>query len=109
MSISSSEEEGGSTPEYTSCEDVDMESVSEKGQSDRCAHSASLATLLYPKFPALMLLLIPLTSVTLNLPEAFDRLELLPYPSLAYSAWSSFGEDEDHVDGKFPNVRFDLA
>lgn len=38
MSISSSEEEGGSTPEYTSCEDVDMESVSEKGQSDRCAH-----------------------------------------------------------------------
>uniref|UniRef100_A0AAQ6A1N2 Regulating synaptic membrane exocytosis 1 n=1 Tax=Amphiprion ocellaris TaxID=80972 RepID=A0AAQ6A1N2_AMPOC len=35
MSISSSEEEGGSTPEYTSCEDVDMESVSEKGQSDR--------------------------------------------------------------------------
>uniref|UniRef100_A0A8C4HS25 Regulating synaptic membrane exocytosis protein 1 n=1 Tax=Dicentrarchus labrax TaxID=13489 RepID=A0A8C4HS25_DICLA len=42
MSISSSEEEGGSTPEYTSCEDVDMESVSEKGQSDRCAHSTSL-------------------------------------------------------------------
>lgn len=38
MSISSSEEEGGSTPEYTSCEDVDMESVSEKGQSDRCGH-----------------------------------------------------------------------
>lgn len=31
MSISSSEEEGGSTPEYTSCEDVEMESVSEKG------------------------------------------------------------------------------
>lgn len=42
MSISSSEEEGGSTPEYTSCEDVDMESVSEKGQSDRCAQSTSL-------------------------------------------------------------------
>uniref|UniRef100_A0A3Q3LCC3 Regulating synaptic membrane exocytosis 1b n=1 Tax=Mastacembelus armatus TaxID=205130 RepID=A0A3Q3LCC3_9TELE len=36
MSISSSEEEGGSTPEYTSCEDMDMESISEKGQSDRC-------------------------------------------------------------------------
>ncbi|XP_035992963.1 regulating synaptic membrane exocytosis protein 1 isoform X18 [Fundulus heteroclitus] len=34
MSISSSEEEGGSTPEYTSCEDVDMESVSEKGDLD---------------------------------------------------------------------------
>ncbi|KAF0037856.1 hypothetical protein F2P81_010730 [Scophthalmus maximus] len=33
MSISSSEEEGGSTPEYTSCEDVDMESVSEKASS----------------------------------------------------------------------------
>ncbi|XP_023189288.1 regulating synaptic membrane exocytosis protein 1-like isoform X4 [Xiphophorus maculatus] len=34
MSISSSEEEGGSTPEYTSCDDVDMESVSEKGDLD---------------------------------------------------------------------------
>ncbi|XP_045563060.1 regulating synaptic membrane exocytosis protein 1 isoform X4 [Salmo salar] len=34
MSISSSEEEGASTPEYTSCEDVDMESVSEKGDWD---------------------------------------------------------------------------
>lgn len=45
MSISSSEEEGGSTPEYTSCEDVDMESISEKGQSDRCAHSTSLTKL----------------------------------------------------------------
>lgn len=32
MSISSSEEEGGSTPEYTSCEDVEIESVSEKGR-----------------------------------------------------------------------------
>lgn len=42
MSISSSEEEGGSTPEYTSCEDVDMESVSEKGQSDSWAHFSSL-------------------------------------------------------------------
>ncbi|KAG9337983.1 hypothetical protein JZ751_027320, partial [Albula glossodonta] len=31
MSVSSSEEEGGSTPEYTSCEDVEIESVSEKG------------------------------------------------------------------------------
>lgn len=41
MSISSSEEEGGSTPEYTSCEDVDMESVSEKGQSDGRANCAS--------------------------------------------------------------------
>uniref|UniRef100_A0A8C7ZZ70 Regulating synaptic membrane exocytosis 1 n=1 Tax=Oryzias sinensis TaxID=183150 RepID=A0A8C7ZZ70_9TELE len=39
MSISSSEEEGGSTPEYTSCEDVDMESVSEKGQSYRCLNT----------------------------------------------------------------------
>ncbi|XP_061686194.1 regulating synaptic membrane exocytosis protein 1 isoform X2 [Syngnathoides biaculeatus] len=34
LSISSSEEEGGSTPEYTSCEDVDMESISEKGDWD---------------------------------------------------------------------------
>lgn len=42
MSISSSEEEGGSTPEYTSCEDVDMESVSEKGQLDGCAQSSRL-------------------------------------------------------------------
>ncbi|XP_061083445.1 regulating synaptic membrane exocytosis protein 1-like [Conger conger] len=31
VSLSSSEEEGGSTPEYSSCEDLDMESVSEKG------------------------------------------------------------------------------
>lgn len=42
MSISSSEEEGGSTPEYTSCEDVDMESVSEKGQSVGRANCASV-------------------------------------------------------------------
>ncbi|XP_051981991.1 regulating synaptic membrane exocytosis protein 1 isoform X2 [Xyrauchen texanus] len=34
MSISSSEEDGGSTPEYTSCEDVEIESVSEKGEWD---------------------------------------------------------------------------
>uniref|UniRef100_W6A2N7 Regulating synaptic membrane exocytosis protein 1 n=1 Tax=Ictalurus punctatus TaxID=7998 RepID=W6A2N7_ICTPU len=34
MSISSSEEEGGSTPEYTSCEDVEIESISEKGDWD---------------------------------------------------------------------------
>uniref|UniRef100_A0A8C2HRP2 Regulating synaptic membrane exocytosis 1a n=1 Tax=Cyprinus carpio TaxID=7962 RepID=A0A8C2HRP2_CYPCA len=31
MSVSSSEEEAGSTPEYTSCEDVEIESVSERG------------------------------------------------------------------------------
>uniref|UniRef100_A0A8C2LA57 Regulating synaptic membrane exocytosis 1a n=1 Tax=Cyprinus carpio TaxID=7962 RepID=A0A8C2LA57_CYPCA len=36
MSVSSSEEEGGSTPEYTSCEDVDIESVSERGDWERC-------------------------------------------------------------------------
>ncbi|XP_072559386.1 regulating synaptic membrane exocytosis protein 1-like isoform X6 [Paramormyrops kingsleyae] len=34
MSVSSSEEEGGSTPEYTSCEDVEIESVSERGDWD---------------------------------------------------------------------------
>lgn len=34
MSVSSSEEEAGSTPEYTSCEDVEIESVSERGGSD---------------------------------------------------------------------------
>ncbi|KAJ8365823.1 hypothetical protein SKAU_G00146540 [Synaphobranchus kaupii] len=34
MSVSSSEEEGGSTPEYTSCEDVEIESISEKGDWD---------------------------------------------------------------------------
>ncbi|NXN92966.1 RIMS1 protein, partial [Rhinopomastus cyanomelas] len=34
MSVSSSEEEGASTPEYTSCEDVEIESVSEKGDLD---------------------------------------------------------------------------
>ncbi|KAJ7421936.1 hypothetical protein BTVI_16091 [Pitangus sulphuratus] len=42
MSVSSSEEEGASTPEYTSCEDVEIESesVSEKGDRDngiKCA------------------------------------------------------------------------
>ncbi|KAK5616625.1 hypothetical protein CRENBAI_004184 [Crenichthys baileyi] len=31
-SISSSEEEGGTTPEYSSCEDVEIESVSERGE-----------------------------------------------------------------------------
>lgn len=36
MSISSSEEEGGSTPEYTSCEDVEIESISEKGREVFC-------------------------------------------------------------------------
>lgn len=30
-SVSSSEEEGGTTPEYSSCEDAEIESVSEKG------------------------------------------------------------------------------
>lgn len=37
MSVSSSEEEGVSTPEYTSCEDVELESesVSEKGEGRR--------------------------------------------------------------------------
>ncbi|XP_021248777.1 regulating synaptic membrane exocytosis protein 1 isoform X14 [Numida meleagris] len=36
MSVSSSEEEGASTPEYTSCEDVEIESesISEKGDLD---------------------------------------------------------------------------
>ncbi|KAI3352244.1 hypothetical protein L3Q82_005217 [Scortum barcoo] len=46
MSISSSEEEGGSTPEYTSCEDVDMESVSEKGDWD--CHSLDPAVWHHP-------------------------------------------------------------
>ncbi|XP_072240194.1 regulating synaptic membrane exocytosis protein 1-like isoform X3 [Leuresthes tenuis] len=46
MSISSSEEEGGSTPEYTSCEDVDMESVSEKGDWD--CHPLDPAVWHYP-------------------------------------------------------------
>ncbi|TRY95759.1 hypothetical protein DNTS_026441 [Danionella cerebrum] len=36
MSVSSSEEEGGSTPEYTSCEDVEIESVSERGDWECC-------------------------------------------------------------------------
>ncbi|MED6237995.1 hypothetical protein ATANTOWER_003409 [Ataeniobius toweri] len=31
-SVSSSEEEGGTTPEYSSCEDVEIESVSERGE-----------------------------------------------------------------------------
>ena len=57
MSISSSEEEGGSTPEYTSCEDVDMESVSEKGQSDRFFHSGSLLNQIQPNLHTLQCLL----------------------------------------------------
>ncbi|XP_048060963.1 regulating synaptic membrane exocytosis protein 1-like isoform X20 [Megalobrama amblycephala] len=36
MSVSSSEEEAGSTPEYTSCEDVEIESVSERGDWECC-------------------------------------------------------------------------
>lgn len=32
-SISSSEEEGGTTPEYSSCEDAEIESVSERGEN----------------------------------------------------------------------------
>ncbi|XP_050982635.1 regulating synaptic membrane exocytosis protein 1 isoform X12 [Labeo rohita] len=35
-SVSSSEEEAGSTPEYTSCEDVEIESVSERGDWECC-------------------------------------------------------------------------
>ncbi|XP_047207060.1 regulating synaptic membrane exocytosis protein 1-like isoform X2 [Girardinichthys multiradiatus] len=31
-SVSSSEEEGGTTPEYSSCEDVEIESISERGE-----------------------------------------------------------------------------
>lgn len=31
-SVSSSEEEGGTTPEYSSCEDAEIESVSERGE-----------------------------------------------------------------------------
>lgn len=46
MSVSSSEEEGASTPEYTSCEDVEIESesVSEKGKDFYvyCAHGPGL-------------------------------------------------------------------
>uniref|UniRef100_A0A3Q3M1L1 Regulating synaptic membrane exocytosis 1a n=1 Tax=Mastacembelus armatus TaxID=205130 RepID=A0A3Q3M1L1_9TELE len=39
-SISSSEEEGGTTPEYSSCEDAEIESVSERGDWDKtsCVH-----------------------------------------------------------------------
>ncbi|XP_052428421.1 regulating synaptic membrane exocytosis protein 1-like isoform X6 [Carassius gibelio] len=36
ISVSSSEEEAGSTPEYTSCEDVEIESVSERGDWECC-------------------------------------------------------------------------
>lgn len=45
-SVSSSEEEGGTTPEYSSCEDAEIESVSERGerqdQSSRCAHEKNV-------------------------------------------------------------------
>uniref|UniRef100_A0A665TJY0 Regulating synaptic membrane exocytosis 1a n=1 Tax=Echeneis naucrates TaxID=173247 RepID=A0A665TJY0_ECHNA len=39
-SVSSSEEEGGTTPEYSSCEDAEIESVSEKGKR-QCQSSVS--------------------------------------------------------------------
>lgn len=54
MSISSSEEEGGSTPDYTSCEDVDMESVSEKGQSHTWAPPDGLRSQIPPSSAAFL-------------------------------------------------------
>lgn len=38
-SVSSSEEEGGTTPEYSSCEDAEIESVSERGERRRSSLS----------------------------------------------------------------------
>uniref|UniRef100_A0A3Q2PUS6 Regulating synaptic membrane exocytosis 1 n=1 Tax=Fundulus heteroclitus TaxID=8078 RepID=A0A3Q2PUS6_FUNHE len=38
-SVSSSEEEGGTTPEYSSCEDAEIESVSERGKWHGTPHS----------------------------------------------------------------------
>lgn len=36
-SVSSSEEEGGTTPEYSSCEDAEIESVSERGEGQHAS------------------------------------------------------------------------
>lgn len=46
-SVSSSEEEGGTTPEYSSCEDAEIDSVSERGekryQTPQCHHKYTVA------------------------------------------------------------------
>uniref|UniRef100_A0A3B4UZP1 Regulating synaptic membrane exocytosis 1 n=1 Tax=Seriola dumerili TaxID=41447 RepID=A0A3B4UZP1_SERDU len=41
-SVSSSEEEGGTTPEYSSCEDAEIESVSEKGDWECYPHDPTV-------------------------------------------------------------------
>ncbi|XP_029377255.1 regulating synaptic membrane exocytosis protein 1-like isoform X2 [Echeneis naucrates] len=41
-SVSSSEEEGGTTPEYSSCEDAEIESVSEKGDWECYPHDPAV-------------------------------------------------------------------
>ncbi|XP_047190967.1 regulating synaptic membrane exocytosis protein 1-like isoform X17 [Scophthalmus maximus] len=41
-SVSSSEEEGGTTPEYSSCEDAEIESVSERGDWECYPHDPSV-------------------------------------------------------------------
>lgn len=44
-SISSSEEEGGTTPEYSSCEDAEIQSVSERGEQHWQAASLAMTNL----------------------------------------------------------------
>uniref|UniRef100_A0A8C5EUY7 Regulating synaptic membrane exocytosis protein 1-like n=1 Tax=Gouania willdenowi TaxID=441366 RepID=A0A8C5EUY7_GOUWI len=41
-SVSSSEEEGGTTPEYSSCEDAEIESVSERGDWECYPHDSTV-------------------------------------------------------------------
>uniref|UniRef100_A0A8C7SZ30 Regulating synaptic membrane exocytosis 1 n=1 Tax=Oncorhynchus mykiss TaxID=8022 RepID=A0A8C7SZ30_ONCMY len=93
MSISSSEEEGASTPEYTSCEDVDMESVSEKGQitwrfsqSDWLLSSQGKRLCLSLSLPNLFDLSYPRSSPSLSLPiSPLHHTPLSVSPSLPLS------------------------
>uniref|UniRef100_A0A3Q3KE06 Uncharacterized protein n=1 Tax=Monopterus albus TaxID=43700 RepID=A0A3Q3KE06_MONAL len=45
-SVSSSEEEGGTTPEYSSCEDAEIESVSERGEGHHLSASVHISCFL---------------------------------------------------------------
>ncbi|XP_061766972.1 regulating synaptic membrane exocytosis protein 1-like isoform X5 [Nerophis ophidion] len=47
-SVSSSEEEGGTTPEYSSCEDAEIESVSERGDWECYPHDPTVWHLQHP-------------------------------------------------------------
>uniref|UniRef100_A0AAZ3P3A5 Regulating synaptic membrane exocytosis 1 n=1 Tax=Oncorhynchus tshawytscha TaxID=74940 RepID=A0AAZ3P3A5_ONCTS len=109
MSISSSEEEGASTPEYTSCEDVDMESVSEKelsSQGKRLCLSLSLPNLFYLSYPrsspSLSLPISPLyhtpLSVSPSLPLSLS--DGIKSPPLQHPVTWQPSKEGDHLIGR---------